>query len=92
QFMVQNNLTKETLVYRAEDLSFPKSIVEFMQALFDQPPYGFRKLLRRKVLRGKDNIYGRSDHKLSSLDLDAVKKDLENKHGRTLREVDVMSY
>lgn len=31
QFMVQNNLTRETLLERAEDLSFPKSVVEFMQ-------------------------------------------------------------
>ena len=31
QFMVQNNLTRETLVDRADDLSFPKSVVDFMQ-------------------------------------------------------------
>ncbi|GMT10714.1 hypothetical protein PFISCL1PPCAC_2011, partial [Pristionchus fissidentatus] len=92
QFMVQNNLTKETLVDRAEDLSFPKSTVEFMQGLVGQPPYGFPEPLRTKVLRGKEKIDGRPGEKLPSLDLDAVKKDLENKHGRTLREVDVMSY
>lgn len=32
QFMVQNNLTLETLNERAEDLSFPQSVVQFMQA------------------------------------------------------------
>ena len=31
QFMVQNQLTRETLVDRADDLSFPKSVVDFMQ-------------------------------------------------------------
>lgn len=31
QFMVQNNLTRETLVDRADDLSFPKSVVDYMQ-------------------------------------------------------------
>lgn len=35
QFMVQNNLTRETLLERAEDLSFPKSVVDFMQVNFD---------------------------------------------------------
>jgi len=34
QFMVQNKLNRETLVERAEDLSFPKSVVEFMQVNF----------------------------------------------------------
>lgn len=34
QFMVQNGLTRETLVEQAEDLSFPKSVVDFMQASF----------------------------------------------------------
>lgn len=33
QFMVQNELTRETLIERAEDLSFPKSVVDFMQVL-----------------------------------------------------------
>lgn len=32
--MVQNELTCETLNERAEDLSFPKSVVEFMQVCF----------------------------------------------------------
>lgn len=31
QFMVQNKLTKETLLERADELSFPKSVVQFME-------------------------------------------------------------
>ena len=30
--MVQNKLTRETLLERADELSFPSSVVEFMQA------------------------------------------------------------
>uniref|UniRef100_A0A0N4XE65 Pyruvate carboxylase 1 (inferred by orthology to a C. elegans protein) n=1 Tax=Nippostrongylus brasiliensis TaxID=27835 RepID=A0A0N4XE65_NIPBR len=56
QFMVQNNLTRETLVDRADDLSFPKSVVDYMQGNVGQPPYGFPEPLRTKVLRGKPKV------------------------------------
>ncbi|KAI1720788.1 carbamoyl-phosphate synthase L chain, ATP binding domain-containing protein [Ditylenchus destructor] len=91
QFMVQNNLTRETLLERAEDLSFPKSVVEFMQGYIGQPPYGFPEPLRTKILRGKAKIDGRPGADMKPLDLNKLKADLEEKHGRQLRDVDVMS-
>lgn len=51
QFMVQNNLTKETVLERADELSFPKSVIQFMQGEIGQPPYGFPEPLRTKILR-----------------------------------------
>ncbi|EYC27024.1 hypothetical protein Y032_0009g478 [Ancylostoma ceylanicum] len=92
QFMVQNNLTRETLVDRADDLSFPKSVVDYMQGNIGQPPYGFPEPLRTKVLRGKPKAKGRAGEDMAPLDLDKLKTDLEEKHGRKLREEDVMSY
>ncbi|WKY11881.1 hypothetical protein Q1695_003447 [Nippostrongylus brasiliensis] len=92
QFMVQNNLTRETLVDRADDLSFPKSVVDYMQGNVGQPPYGFPEPLRTKVLRGKPKVKGRAGENMPPMDLDKLKADLEEKHGRTLREHDVMSY
>ncbi|KAL3068128.1 hypothetical protein niasHT_038118 [Heterodera trifolii] len=91
QFMVQNKLTKETLVERAEELSFPKSVVQFMQGQIGQPPYGFPEPLRTKVLRGKPRIEGRPGAELPSLDFESHKRTLEEKHGRNLRDVDAMS-
>lgn len=49
QFMVQNGLTRETLVDRADELSFPKSVVDFLQGNVGLPPYGFPEPLRTKV-------------------------------------------
>ena len=40
QFMVQNNLTAEQVEKRAEELSFPSSVVEFMQGFIGEPPGG----------------------------------------------------
>lgn len=92
QFMVQNNLTRETLVDRADDLSFPKSVVEYMQGYVGQPPFGFPEPLRTKVLRGKPKLEKRAGEDIPFMDIDKVKKDLEEKFGRTLRDQDVMSY
>ncbi|PIO55028.1 carboxylase domain protein, partial [Teladorsagia circumcincta] len=92
QFMVQNNLTRETLVDRADDLSFPKSVVDYMQGNIGQPPYGFPEPLRTKVLRGKPKVKGRAGESLPPMDFEKVKKELEDRHERPLREQDVMSY
>lgn len=46
QFMVQNKLTPEDIMSRAEDLSFPKSVVEFLQGAIGAPHGGFPEPLR----------------------------------------------
>jgi pyruvate carboxylase len=37
QFMVQNHLTAQQVYDRAEELSFPKSVVEFLQGAIGIP-------------------------------------------------------
>uniref|UniRef100_A0A183BLK8 Pyruvate carboxylase n=1 Tax=Globodera pallida TaxID=36090 RepID=A0A183BLK8_GLOPA len=91
QFMVQNKLTRESLVERAEELSFPKSVVQFMEGQIGQPPYGFPEPLRTKVLRGKTKIEGRPGAELAPFDFSSHKRTLTEKHGRELRDVDAMS-
>ena len=49
QFMVQNNLTFDQVEERAGELSFPKSVVEFLQGYLGEPYQGFREPFRSKV-------------------------------------------
>ena len=49
QYMVQNKLTREMIEERAEELSLPKSVIEFMQGDIGIPPGGFPEPLRTKV-------------------------------------------
>jgi pyruvate carboxylase len=49
QFMAQNKLHGEDVLERAEELSFPKSVVEFMRGEIGQPYGGFPEPLRSKV-------------------------------------------
>jgi pyruvate carboxylase len=51
QFMVQNDLDEHSLVEKAEQLSFPSSVVEFMQGYIGQPSFGFPEPLRSRILK-----------------------------------------
>jgi pyruvate carboxylase len=49
QFMVQNKLTAKEVEEKAEELSFPKSVVEFLQGSLGEPYQGFPEPFRSKV-------------------------------------------
>lgn len=49
QFMVQNKLTSEDVLAKAEELSFPKSVIEFLQGGIGEPYQGYPEPLRSKV-------------------------------------------
>jgi len=49
QFMVQNKLSATMVQDRAEELSFPLSVIEFMQGLLGEPVGGYPEPLRTKV-------------------------------------------
>eukprot|EP00545_Synedropsis_sp_CCMP1620_P013193 CAMPEP_0119020050 /NCGR_PEP_ID=MMETSP1176-20130426/23218_1 /TAXON_ID=265551 /ORGANISM="Synedropsis recta cf, Strain CCMP1620" /LENGTH=1171 /DNA_ID=CAMNT_0006974411 /DNA_START=220 /DNA_END=3735 /DNA_ORIENTATION=+ len=106
QFMVNNKLTEEEVIERAETLSFPKSVIEYFQGYLGIPPFGFPEPLRTKVLKGTtiegtDGLTcfeGRPGADLSPMDLDAARSMLQEKWGdmdgsnNTIRDVDVMSH
>jgi len=52
QFLVQNKLTAESVAERAEELSFPQSVIQFMQGHIGHPPGGYPEPLRTKVRHG----------------------------------------
>lgn len=49
QFMVQNNLSRAEVEEQADELSFPRSVVEFLQGYIGIPHGGFPEPLRSKV-------------------------------------------
>jgi pyruvate carboxylase len=49
QFMVQNKLTAQTVEDRADELSFPGSVIEYFQGYLGEPPGGYPEPLRTKV-------------------------------------------
>ncbi|KAL3266550.1 hypothetical protein HHI36_010718 [Cryptolaemus montrouzieri] len=77
QFMVQNKLTSQDVLDKAEELSFPKSVVEYLQGHIGQPYGGFPEPLRSKVLRDMPRIEGRPGASLPPLDFKKLTSDLK---------------
>ena len=91
QFMVQNKLSRGDVLEQAADLSFPSSVVEFLQGHIGQPHGGFPDRFRDDVLKDMPRIKGRPGEDLAPLDMSLLKRDLETKLGKTLSNADVMS-
>jgi pyruvate carboxylase len=95
-FMVTNGLSAMDVLAPnpAKKLNFPRSVVEMMQGMLGQPEGGWPKVFQRIVLdsAGTREIQGRPGETLPPVDFDRTQKELEEKTGRELRDVDVMSY
>ncbi|XP_015112263.1 pyruvate carboxylase, mitochondrial [Diachasma alloeum] len=90
QFMVQNKLTADDVLNKAEELSFPKSVVEFLQGAIGEPHGGFPEPLRSKVLKDMPRVKGRPGASLTSLDFGKLEKELRESHP-SINEKDIMS-
>lgn len=91
QFMVQNNLSAQQVEERAEELSFPSSVVEFAQGFIGEPYGGFPEVLRKKILKGLTPVSGRPGEHLKPLNFSKIKSELEEKHNQTIENTDVLS-
>lgn len=80
QFMVQNHLTSEQVLEQAEELSFPKSVLEYLQGYIGIPYGGFPEPLRSRVLKDMPRIEGRPGEKMDPLDFDKLKRELKESH------------
>ncbi|ELT98600.1 hypothetical protein CAPTEDRAFT_229262 [Capitella teleta] len=91
QFMVQNKLTPQMVHDRAEDLSFPQSIIEYFQGYLGVPPGGFPEPLRTKILKGAPIVEGRPGETMEDFNFSELKTDLEEKHGESMNDKDLVS-
>ncbi|XP_032270368.1 pyruvate carboxylase, mitochondrial isoform X3 [Halichoerus grypus] len=91
QFMVQNGLSRAEAEAQAEELSFPRSVVEFLQGYIGIPHGGFPEPLRSKVLKDLPRVEGRPGASLPPLDLQMLEKELIERHGEEVTPEDVLS-
>jgi pyruvate carboxylase len=91
QFMVSNKLKYDDVLQKAEELDFPGSVLEFFEGLMGQPYGGFPEPLRTKALRGRRKLDKRPGLTLEPLDLEKIKKEINEKWG-SASECDVASF
>lgn len=77
QFMVQNRLSANQVAEMAEELSFPKSVVEFLQGAIGTPHGGFPEPFRSHVLKDMPRVEGRPGENLPPLDFKQLKQEIQ---------------
>ena len=79
QFMVQNKLTRKDVLARASELSFPASVVEFLQGHIGQPVGGFPEPFRSEVLKDLPRVESRPGESLAPFNFSDTKRKLKKK-------------
>ncbi|OCT81661.1 pyruvate carboxylase, mitochondrial [Xenopus laevis] len=90
QFMVHNDLNREAVETMADELSFPLSVVEYLQGYVGIPYGGFPEPFRSKVLKDLPRIEGRPGATLPPMDFSILETKLKSKYDDITPE-DIMS-
>ncbi len=91
-FMVTNNLSADEVLKSDRELAFPESVIDLVAGRMGQPPGGFPKPVRDRILRGEKPLRGRPGASLPPADLDQVAAELQEKIGRQPSHREVLSY
>ncbi|GGE49755.1 pyruvate carboxylase [Agaricicola taiwanensis] len=90
--MVSQNLSVADVENPMKDIAFPDSVVSMLKGDLGQPPGGWPAALQKKALKGAAPITVRPGSLLKPANLDAARKDVEEKVGRTLSEIEFASW
>ena len=92
QYMVANNISKEDIFTKGDQISFPESVVSYFMGELGQPEGGFPLELQRIVLKGKLPLTDRAGKHIPALDLDKDFKDFKKKFGEDITYTTYLSY
>ncbi|TDL81965.1 pyruvate carboxylase [Palleronia sediminis] len=91
--MVSQGLTRAEVEDPATDVTFPDSVVEMMRGSLGQPPGGWPRGIRDKVLKGETPIEGRPGAHLAPVDFEAARRDAAQAAGGVaIDDEDLMGY
>ncbi|RNC29850.1 MAG: 2-oxoglutarate carboxylase small subunit [Candidatus Dichloromethanomonas elyunquensis] len=91
-FMVQNDLTRENILEKGKNLSFPDSVVDYFKGMIGQPEGGFPPELQKLVLKGQEPFTCRPGEILNPVDFDAIKKTLKDEFNVNANMRNALSY
>ncbi len=90
-FLVQNDLSVDDAIAKADKLDFPQSLVDFLAGKIGQPYGGFPQRLQKAVLKGRPALTDRAGEHLEPHDFDASGKRLSARLGRAPLETELLS-
>jgi pyruvate carboxylase len=92
QYMVANNISKEDIFTKGDQISFPESVVSFFMGEIGQPEGGFPRELQRIILKGKQPLTERPGKSIPPLDLENDFKEFKKNFGEDLPYTTYLSY
>jgi pyruvate carboxylase len=90
-FLLQNNLTTDDVVKKADQLSFPESVVDMMRGNLGQSPGGFPSDVQKAILKGEKPIEVRPGDLIPPADFDATSQRLEKQLNHPISSHDLIS-
>ena len=90
-FMVANNLTADDVVNGERDLNWPDSVIDLLSGAMGQPPGGFPKKIKQRVLGDRKAFRGRPGASLPAADFEKAAEALQQKMGTEPSRQDVLS-
>lgn len=90
--MVSQDLTVADVQNPGRDIAFPDSVVSMLRGDLGQPPGGWPEALQKKALKGDTPYTVRPGSLLKDADLDAERKVIEERLGRSIHDFEFASY
>ncbi|MBE7184617.1 MAG: pyruvate carboxylase [Methylobacterium mesophilicum] len=90
--MVSQDLSVADVENPSKDIAFPDSVVSMLRGDLGQAPGGWPEGLQKKALKGETPITERPGALLEAADLDALRREGEEKAGRRLSAPEFASY
>ncbi len=91
-FMIQNNLTEESVLERGHLIDFPDSVIELFSGYLGQPHGGFPQELQKVILKNRTPITVRPGELLEDVDFIKLKEELFEKIKRPVNMFDAIAY
>lgn len=91
-FMTSNGYSKEDILSKGMDISFPDSVINFFKGDIGQPYGGFPKELQKIILKDRVPYTERPNEHLEPVDFDQEFKAFKKEFGKYKTELDFLSY
>ncbi|MEQ9563021.1 MAG: pyruvate carboxylase subunit B, partial [Woeseiaceae bacterium] len=90
--MVTSGITRADIEDPSPEVPFPQSVVQLFRGELGQPHGGFPPALQKKILKGAKPMTARPGSVMEPVDLDAARREVEQKIGRAVTENQLASY
>tara|TARA_B110000483_G_scaffold89885_1_gene110973 strand:- start:12152 stop:15598 length:3447 start_codon:yes stop_codon:yes gene_type:complete len=91
-FMTSNAYTREDILTKGEDISFPDSVINFFKGDIGQPHGGFPQELQQIILKNQEAYTDRPNEHLEPVDFEKELVQFKKQFGKHKTELDFLSY